>query len=364
MSKSSTPRPPRPRVASPVRSRPTWHCGGVVTWRPDILPGYEALQLPLPNVAPAAGEPAGSELCATLVRRNPARCNTALLYLHGWNDYFFQTHLAERTADLGFDFYALDLRRYGRSLQEGQLRGYVADLDEYDAELGTATDLIGTEHDSLVLMGHSTGGLVASLWAARHPDRVDALVLNSPWLDLQGSALLLTLGTQVIDRLGSRKPTAAVPLPDLGHYVRSVHVAQGGEWDYDLGLKLSPSPPIRIGWLRAIRRGHARVSAGLRLPMPVLVLLSSASTFSRTWHEGLRQADTVLDVELTARRAVQLGRHVTVVRIAGALHDVLLSALPAREQALTDVARWLSAYGPQPVTGRPCRPRQARAPQH
>ncbi len=332
---------------------------GVVTWRPDILPGYEALLLPLPNVTPAAGEPADSQLCATVVRRSPTRSRAALLYVHGWNDYFFQTHLAERIAGLGFDFYALDLRRYGRSVQEGQLRGFVADLYDYDAELGLATDLISADHDSLVLLGHSTGGLVASLWAARHPDRVDALILNSPWLDVPGPALLLALSTKGIDRLGGRNPTAALRLPDLGHYVRSVHAAQGGEWDYDLELKSSPSPPIRMGWLRAVRRGQARVAAGLQLPMPVLVLLSAASTFSRTWHEGLREVDTVLNVEVTAQRAVQLGQHVTVVRIAGALHDVLLSARPAREQAFTEVARWLSAYGPQhsppdpPVTSSP-----------
>ena len=51
-----------------------------------------------------------------------------MLYLHGWNDYFFQTHLADAFAALGFDFYALDLRRYGRSLRNGHLRGFITDL--------------------------------------------------------------------------------------------------------------------------------------------------------------------------------------------------------------------------------------------
>ena len=58
--------------------------------------------------------------------------------MHGWNDYFFQTHLADAFADLGFDFYALDLRRYGRSLRLGQLRGFITDLDDYGPELDAA----------------------------------------------------------------------------------------------------------------------------------------------------------------------------------------------------------------------------------
>ena len=48
-------------------------------------------------------------------------------------------------------------------------------------------------------MGHSTGGLIAALWAARNVGRLEGLILNSPWLDLQGSAIVRTLGTPVID---------------------------------------------------------------------------------------------------------------------------------------------------------------------
>ncbi|MGH3356943.1 MAG: alpha/beta hydrolase, partial [Nocardioidaceae bacterium] len=55
---------------------------------------------------------------ATLVsRRSPDRARGAVLHLHGFCDYFFQTEMAEFYLDLGFDFYALDLRKCGRSLR-------------------------------------------------------------------------------------------------------------------------------------------------------------------------------------------------------------------------------------------------------
>jgi alpha-beta hydrolase superfamily lysophospholipase len=315
-------------------------------WRPDFLDGFEVTDLPLPDALGAAGEPGDTELVATMIRKAPAgRSRSAVLYLHGWNDYFFQTHLAERMTDFGYDFYALDLRRYGRSLRPGQLRGFVTDLDEYEMELDLAAELITEDHDKLILVGHSTGGLVAALWAARRPDRVAALILNSPWLDVQGVPPVTAVGSRLVNRLGTRLPASAIPLPDLGLNVRNVHTSYGGEWDYDLGLKTAPSPPVRVGWLRAIRRGHALVAGGLDLPMPVLVLLSDTHRLARTWHEGLRSVDTVLDVDRIARRAVQLGRHVTVVRIPGAMHDVVLSAPPVREHAFAEIGRWCTAYG-------------------
>jgi alpha-beta hydrolase superfamily lysophospholipase len=317
----------------------------VTTWRPDFLDGYETTDLALPDAEPAPGEPSDTRLVATLIRKSDLRIGSrAALYVHGWNDYFFQTHLADYLTDLGYDFYAIDLRRHGRSLQPGQLRGFITNLDDYALELDAAADLIAENHDRLLLMGHSTGGLVTALWAANNADRLEGLILNSPWLDLQGSAIVRALGTPVIDRLGSRAPASVIRLPDLGFNARSLHISLGGEWDYDLALKSTPGPPIRAGWLRAILQGHQRVAAGLGIGVPILVLASTTTDFSRRWHEGLRVVDTVLDVEQIAARAVRLGPHVTVVRIPEGLHDLILSAPHVRKQALDEIGRFIEAY--------------------
>jgi alpha-beta hydrolase superfamily lysophospholipase len=317
----------------------------VTTWSPDFLGGYETTEVVLPGAEPAPGESDDVDLVATLIRKSGPRIGSrAALYLHGWNDYFFQTHVADYLTDLGYDFYAVELRRYGRSIRPGQLRGFIANLDDYTLELDAAADLIATDHDRLLLMGHSTGGLIAALWAARNADRLEGLILNSPWLDMQGSAIVRALGVPVIDALGSRAPTSIIRLPDLGFTARSLHISLGGEWDYDLTLKSRPGPPIRTGWLRAVLLGHQRVAAGLGIGVPILVLASAKTEFARRWHEGLRVVDTVLDVEQIAARAVRLGPHVTVVRIPDGLHDLTLSASHVRKQVMDEIGRFVEAY--------------------
>lgn len=324
--------------------------GDVTAWHPDLLDGYESLDLALPDAEPAAGEPDDVEMVATLVRRRPTTARrTAVLYVHGWNDYFFQTHLADHCAELGMDFYALDLRRYGRSLRQGQFPGFITDLDDYGVELGMAADLVAADHDRLVLMGHSTGGLVVSLWAEQNEDRVSGLILNSPWLDLQGSAMLRTLGWPVVNALGSNKPTSVLRLPDSGFYARTLHASLDGEWDYDLSLKSTPSPTMRVGWLRAVLQGHQRVAAGLRLQIPALVMCSTASEFSPRWDERLKTVDTVLDVEQIANRASKLSWHVTIVRFDQAMHDLVLSSAVVRAKVLEEISRWVAAYVPDPL---------------
>lgn len=94
--------------------------------------------------------------------------------------------MAEQFNAHGYDFYALDLRKYGRSKLPHQIFYNVLDLNEYDAEITQALEIIGKEqHTQVLLAGHSTGGLTATLYAAHNPNHplIKALWANSPFYD-------------------------------------------------------------------------------------------------------------------------------------------------------------------------------------
>ncbi|MDO5093504.1 MAG: alpha/beta hydrolase [Propionibacteriaceae bacterium] len=319
----------------------------MAAWFADTeLPGYQQLTLALPGATVYGGEPK-HEVVASLVRRGAPASRCALLYVHGWNDYFFQSHLADAVASWGYDFYALDLRRYGRSLREGQLAGYTADLSEYFQELDLALAEIQADGaDDMVLMGHSTGGLVAALFAAARPGRVRAVVLNSPWLELQSLQAWRRALQAAFGAVGTLSPTRALTLPDPGFYQRSIAADEEGEWRYNPNLKGDPAFLPRVGWLTAVMRGHATVAAGLGIAEPVLMLISARSDLSRTWDDEMHRADLVLDVDALAAKAPYLGRHVTLVRIEGGRHDLTLSETGPRRHFFSEIQRWLATYGP------------------
>lgn len=318
----------------------------MTTWVPDTeLSGYEQCQLDLGEEPTYAMEPEGS-LVATVVRRNEPQSSRAVLYVHGWNDYFFQTHLADEMAALGYDFYAVDLRRYGRSLRPGQLAGYITDLTHYFVELDAALGIVRAEgHDDLVLMGHSTGGLTAALYADERPGTFSALVLSAPWLEAYGNTLL----RPAVSAARALAPTSAIPVSELGYYRRSISAAEEGEWEYNVNLKGDPAFKPRVGWLAAVTRGHARIGEGLRIDCPVLVAISERSLFSRHWGEEMSTADVVLDVNLIAARAPNLGNTVTIVRVPDAVHDVVLSSKDVRAVVFREYARFLACYATRPA---------------
>lgn len=341
-------------------------------WKPDILgDGYQYLTLELgeddegPVVATLvcyAPEPPAPPTLGGRVRkllhglRAPVAPEPvhAVLYIHGWSDYFFQTELAHFWSRLGVAFYALDLRKYGRSLRPGQSEGFTQDLQDYDVDIEAAlAALTGhiREHrgaDAPVrvsLMAHSTGGLVASLWAHRNPGRIEALILNSPWLEMRGSWVVRNATAGLLEPLARLRPKARLMVPEMTYYWRSISREGGeGEWEPDPELKPPGSWPIRAGWVTAVLAGHAQVARGLDIRVPILLLASATSTMGGTWNEAMKTSDSVLDVNLMVQRGLLLGPQVTVCRFEDALHDVLLSAGPVRRRVYGKLEQWARAF--------------------
>src|SRR6266498_4180257 len=134
---------------------------------PGNVPGVETdiLGSPYERETLDLGSDDEGAVVATLIRRRadtPTR--RAVLYVHGFIDYFFQTHLADFFVARGWDFYAVDLRKYGRSLLPHQTPNFCRDLADYYPELDEAVRLIRDRdgHDTVLLKGHSTGGLIGA----------------------------------------------------------------------------------------------------------------------------------------------------------------------------------------------------------
>lgn len=314
-----------------------------IDWDNDtVLAGFEAHRLALPadNEGPQH---------ATLVRRRPANATRAVLYLHGFVDYFYQAHVAEQFNAHGFAFYALDLRKYGRSLLPHQRPNFCRDLCDYYPEITSAIDLIQAEEPErpLLLYGHSTGGLTASLYAheGTRRDRITALLLISPFFDLHAGPPMRLVAEGLL-RLG-----AVFPHLSLGHilsplYAQSIHRDYRGEWDFNLHWKPIEGFPAYIGWLRAILLGQRRLRSGLRIDCPILLLHSDRSGGGTRWNATYHETDTVLNVAHMRRDASHLGNDVTITAIPGGLHDLTLSRAEVRTELFQVIFTWLDRQMP------------------
>ena len=329
-----------------------------------MLPGYWQQTLDL------GPDPDGEgDLVATLVRRGEPDPSVthAVLLVHGFTDYFFNTELADHFAALGFAFYALDQHKCGRSWREGQTPHFTTDLARYDTELERALDLIADDARSdvaadaapaadMLIYGHSTGGLIVPLWldrVRRRGDtarlRITGLVLNSPWLDLQGPAILRTApaGAAIGAISRVRKKRVLRPPTEGGGYGATLHKEYGGDFDYNLQWKPIGGFPVTFGWLHAVRRAQVQLHRGLDIGVPNLILRSDRSVREVTDPakiDEIQRGDAVLDVKQIARWAGCIGNRSTIVPIVDAKHDVFLSLPEPRREAYRELDRWLEWY--------------------
>ncbi len=313
-------------------------------YRPDRLgEGFEYQTLHMPDDY-------SGEVVTTLIRYKNSidTLHRAVLYVHGYNDYFFQKELAQTFTDSCYNFYAVDLRKYGRSLLPSQTPFEVRNLEEYFADIDTTLSIVRAEGNrEVVLMGHSTGGLIASLYCEAHRDNlpVQGLILNSPFFDMNMSRFMADVLVPIVAKLGGFIKNAKIPQGNSTAYSESLLKQYHGEWEYDTNLKFRISPSVSLSWVRAIHQGHKQIQNGTRIPCPILLMYSSQSIYGNEWTPAHQLGDAVLNVEDIARYGRNLGADVTECEVPEGLHDLILSKPASRQFAYNAIFHWLRREG-------------------
>ena len=310
------------------------------SYQPDILgSGYE--QKTLSFVDDYEGK-----VTSTLIRKKAEIVTTqAVLYIHGFIDYFFQTEMAEHFNHHGYNFYALDLRKYGRSHLPHQKFYNVRNISEYDAEITQALNIIADEgHDAVLLSGHSTGGLITTLYAAHYPEHplIKALWVNSPFYDFNMPTWKKKYALPKLSALGKYLPNLKFPSELNKWYAPSIHQKFHGEWNFNLQWKQQSYPLVYLSFVRAIFEAQKEIHTGVKMMIPILVMHSHQTTYPKKYNHDAETSDVILDVKDIEKYAKKLQGDVTVITIKDGLHDLVLSAPLVRQEVYSNLFKWLA----------------------
>ncbi len=254
--------------------------------------------------------------------------------------------MGDRFVEHGYNFYAVDLRRYGRSLVKGDKPFDIRDMSSYFQDIDSALVIMKRQGiTEIILIGHSTGGLTSAYFESRcHPEAIKALILNSPFLDwnLGWKERLIP----AISLLGKIWPSFKISQGMSTAYAESLLKQYHGEWTYRTDWKFIQSPPVTAGWVRAITRAQKALRDGKAdIRIPILLLYSSASVDGSDWTPEHNRADGVLDVKDIKKYGMELGPDVTCAKVEGGMHDLVLSAKDVREPLYRYIFAWLARKG-------------------
>ena len=311
-------------------------------WHPDILAGYEARFVD-------QGEAFDGPCRSTIIRRLCDRpTKRAILYVHGFNDYFFQKEMGEIYNDSGFNFYAVDLRRYGRSRLPWQYPFNVRKQREYFNDIDSALAQMRRDGNTdITLCGHSTGGLtVALLGAVKGKDcGVERIATNSPFLEWNFSPFMRNFAIPIISFFGQLDKNATHRQAHCDGYAYSLLRQYHGEWEYDTNWKMIYSPPVTMSWLHSINHAQSELmSKAGNIAVPILVMHSSRKIEGCKWTPEFQTGDCVLDPEMIQKRGEKLGTRRMVCAIDSGLHDLILSRKEVREAAYDSIFAFIRHY--------------------
>lgn len=310
------------------------------TWHADILDGYEARYV---NHGKSFDGPCRS----TIIRKLSSKgCKRAYLYIHGFNDYFFQKEMGERFVDSGFNFYAVDLRRYGRSWQPWQYPFNVRNQKEYFEDIDSALSVIRKDGNTdITLSGHSTGGLTVAYYAACMKDdkKVDRVVTDSPFLEWNFSPFMRNIAIPVVGFFGNIFPNVKIKQGHCDGYAYSLLKQYHGEWEYNTDWKMVYSPPVTMSWIKSINNAQSNLMRHHSdIKVPILVMHSSRKIDGCNWQPVFQTGDAVLNPFDLQKRGEKLGSQRQVCAIDSGLHDLILSSLKHREAAYDTIFNFIS----------------------
>lgn len=313
-------------------------CSLNAQWVSDILGNsYEMRYVSHPNDY-------SGKVRSTIIRHrgNSEKYDYGILYIHGFNDYFFQAEMGETFAGAGYNFYAVDLRKYGRSILPGQIKCEARDYHEYFADIDSAIATMKSDGvKQIVLMGHSNGGLISALYTRENKDcDIAALILNSPFMDWNLNWGLRNLAVPIVALWGEYiNPSLTIPQGDGQAYGKSLHKDYFGEWDFNTTWKTLHSPDVTAGWINAVTKAQKAVTSRRDILIPILLMRSDKSVYSD--NDTLpSDGDAVLSVDDISTKGRLIGPNVTEFIVIGGLHDLLLSKKGVRNAVYNHMINW------------------------
>jgi lysophospholipase len=241
---------------------------------------------------------------------------------HGINEHGGRyAHVAERLTGEGWMVGALDHRGHGLS---GGRRAAVERFDDWVTDLDSyVSEVLATAPRPLFLVGHSLGGLIATVYALRHQDRLDGLVLSSP------SVMPPRALSPAALRAGRLLSRWAANLPLIGLRLDAV------SRDPAVVQAYRDDPLVHLGRMRArtgaeTLRAIAEVQRDIgQLRLPLLAMQGTVDLLvdprSARWvDEHAGSADHTLRI------------------YEGMYHEVFNE--PERDRVLDDLAGWLVAH--------------------
>ena len=267
--------------------------------------------------------------------------NKALIWIPGYNDYYYNFYVGEKFLNNGFDIYALKLRRYKQENLKDIF--YCDDLNEYIEDINNIfPKILEKNYKKIVLYGHSMGGLVSSIYCkeGEYKDKISHLILNSPFFDFKlgfFEKIFLYYIVYYISYLFPKKLIRPLDFNKKNYLTLNIKK----RFYLNDKYKLHILSPVYASWIKTIIDYQYKIQyQNLNLNIPILVLYcEKSSNFTNSNQTG----DDTLNINDIKKYSNNLGKNLKTYQFNNAIHDIFSSTLDIINKALDITFNWLNS---------------------
>ena len=261
----------------------------------------------------------------------------SVIWVHGFNDYFFHFHVSNILLEKGYNFFSISLRNY----RNNENLFYTNDLSEYITDIEHLIEYISNNYysEKIILYGHSMGGLISTIFCkeSSYKDKISGLILNSPFFSFNQSISENFFLNYLVYYLGIIYPKYQIRYLDINQKnSNSLEIFK--RFYFESKYKLLHIPIIYAGWITAIIYYHSIIQNNfIDLQLPIAVFHSDKSIAENQEGSG----DSVLNVNDIKKYSKNLGNDLKIFEIKDAIHDVFCSEKKPLYKALKLLDIWL-----------------------
>lgn len=274
-----------------------------------------------------------------LITKNNNGNNNALIWIHGFNDYYYNLFIGEKFLKEGYDIYAIQLRRYSSTNINEKF--YCDNLNEYIQDINNIfPKIIDKNYKKIVLYGHSMGGLISSIYCKKglYKDKITHLILNSPFFDFKLSLIEKFFINYIVYYLSFIFPKFLLRPYDT---TKTNYLTQNIQKRFYINnkYKLNFLPPVYASWIKTIIDYHNIIKYNnLNLKIPILVLFCDKTT---KFINSNQTGDDTLDVNDIDKYSENLGNNIKKYQFTNSIHDIFSSSINVINKAFNITIYWL-----------------------
>ena len=264
----------------------------------------------------------------------------AIIWIPGFNDYFYNFYIGNKFVENGYDIYAISLNNYMTNQNENKFNC------NSSSEIINSIDKLIEEiiniklYNNYYLYGHSMGGLIAVnyLEYGKYKNLFKKLILNSPFFDFNLDTITKFILNYIIYYLAYLFPRCELRKKTYVPNYLSLNISK--RFYINLNYKTDYLCQIYFSWIKSISTLQYNIfRSRINLKIPIFVLYCDKTTI---FENDNMVGDDTLNVEDIDYYSDNIGDNVKKIKVKNSIHDIFSSSIQVINYAFNKTLEWLN----------------------